>query len=318
MTTGACCALRKLGGRDGPARVRAAAGPCHDQAPARIHVPACRSFTGTDRPHHRADGEGPRRATRLAGFWIEEFPVTNARFRTFTTATGYVTEAERIGWAPVFAAHSGGAGFDWRAVPGACWSAPEGPGSGVADRLDHPVVQVSFADANAFADWAGARLPTEAEWEHAARGGLPDPRFPWGDDEPSDDRIFCNIWQGRFPYENTLHDGWGATNPGGAYPANASGLYDMVGNVWEWNADPFRIQSVSAAAKRRNAAAAAAGERLLKGGSFLCHRTYCYRYRIAARMGLDGQSCANNVGFRLAHDQPLPRPPDERTGAAQG
>ena len=297
VTKGACCSLRKMGGRDAPPTLMAD-GPRCDQPPPRIAFAACRSFTGTDAPHHRADGEGPRRTVRLNGFCMEAFPVTNARFAACTAATGYLTGAEQIGWAPVFTPPG------WRAVPGACWSAPEGPGTSLSDRMDHPVVQVSFADALAFANWAGARLPSEAEWEHAARGGLADPRFPWGDEEPTDEAIFCNIWQGRFPQENSLRDGWGATNPAGAFAPNAAGLHDMAGNVWEWSADPFRIHSVSAAAKRRNAAAVTAGERLLKGGSFLCHRSYCYRYRIAARMGLEAGSCANNIGFRLALDQP--------------
>lgn len=273
----------------------------------RIHFAACRSHIGTDDPHHPDDGEAPRRSQRLKGFWLETFPVTNARFAAFVAATAYVTDAERFGWAPAFAqardAPGRPAAFRWRATQEACWNAPEGPGSDLADRMDHPVVQVSLADARAFSTWVGGRLPTEAEWEHAARGGKADPRFPWGCAEPSDDNVLCNIWQGRFPQENTLQDGWLSTNPESAFPPNGAGLHDMAGNVWEWSADPFRVRSVAAAARRRNAAALAAAEHVLKGGSFLCHRAYCYRYRIAARMGLAPGSCANNVGFRVAYDE---------------
>lgn len=269
----------------------------------RAEFPATQTFVGTRVPHHRGDGEGPRRTARLRAFSLETFPVTNARFSSFVNATGYVTLAETFGWAAVFgkgpAPHGENA---WRPVQGACWSSPEGEGSSIDDRLDHPVVQVSLADAAAFAAWMGGRLPSEAEWEHAARGGLEDPRFPWGDEEPDDRRILCNIWQGSFPQENSLLDGYLSTNPAGAFAANGAGLFDMAGNVWEWTADPFRLYSVSAAAKRRNAAAGAARERLLKGGSFLCHRSYCYRYRIAARLALGAESCGNNVGFRVAYD----------------
>lgn len=239
---------------------------------------------------------------RLSAFALETFPVTNARFASFVEATGYVTLTETFGWAAVFGRGQEPSGANaWRPVQGACWFSPEGKASSIDGRMDHPVVQVSLADAAAFAAWAGGRLPSEAEWEHAARGGLKDPRFPWGDEEPDDERILCNIWQGSFPEINTVRDGYFATSPAGAFSANAAGLFDMAGNVWEWTADPFRVHS--AAAKRRNAAAAAVKEGLLKGGSFLCHRSYCYRYRIAARLALGADSCGNNVGFRIAYDR---------------
>jgi formylglycine-generating enzyme len=161
-------------------------------------------------------------------------------------------------------------------------------------------VQVSWKDAAAFATWAGGRLPTEAEWEHAARGGLPDPRFPWGDAEPTDSRILCNIWQGRFPDHNTLADGHFGTAPANAFAPNGAGLFGMARNVWDWTSDTFRVRSFSRTAKARNYRAAREAEKVLKGGSFLCHRSYCYRYRIAARSALTVESAASNAGFRLA------------------
>lgn len=262
------------------------------------------AFVGTDFPHHMADGEGPRRPIKVNSFALETFPVTNVRFASFVEATGYITQAEVFGWAAVFGGPCAAfAAYSWRPVRGACWYSPEGEGSSIGERMDHPVVQVSLADANAYAAWAGGRLPSEAEWEHGARGGLDNPRFPWGDEEPDDERILCNIWQGSFPKVNTALDGYLSTNPVGAFPANGAGLFDMAGNVWEWSADAFKVHSVSATAKRRNLAAVASKEGLLKGGSFLCHRSYCYRYRIAARLALCADSCGNNVGFRMAYDR---------------
>lgn len=276
----------------------------------RVHFAATRSFVGTDRPMLPQDGEGPRRAVKLAPFWLEQTTVTNARFATFVDATGYVTEAERFGWSPVF---RGLLGEDapapsatstpwWVKVDGACWSAPEGPGTSILGREDHPVVHVSWADAKAFAAWCGGRLPTEAEWEHAARGGLADPRFPWGEAEPDDQTFYANIWQGQFPHTNTRVDGYLGTSPVGAFAPNGAGLYDMAGNVWEWNADAFRVRSLSRQAKARNENATRTQEKLLKGGSFLCHISYCYRYRIAARSALTADSSASNTGFRVAYD----------------
>jgi sulfatase modifying factor 1 len=279
--------------------------------PTRVHFEAAKSFVGTDSPIIAEDGEGPARPVRLYAFELETETVTNSRFAAFVSATGYVTEAERFGWSPVFigllpqgAPHVPTRGPTpwWVRVDGACWKAPEGPGSDVCGRSDHPVVQVSWNDARAFAHWCGGRLPTEAEWEHAARGGLTAPRFPWGDDEPDDEAIHCNIWQGEFPHTNTLSDGYLGTNPVNAFAPNGAGLYNMSGNVWEWTADPFRIRSLSKAAKTRNQAAVTQDEKVLKGGSFLCHKSYCYRYRIAARSALTAESSTSNAGFRVAYD----------------
>ena len=267
---------------------------------------------GTDRPVLPADGEGPARLVRLKPFAIDPFAVTAGWFREFVNATGYRTDAEQLGWSAVFfaflpealrnTASATGASW-WRKTQGASWKHPEGPGSSVEDRLDHPVVHVSHNDAAAFGAWAGGRLPTEAEWEYAAHGGRDEAIFPWGDQEP-DDVSFqpCNIWQGTFPALNTGADGFLGTAPVAAFDPNGYGLYNMVGNTWEWCADAFRIQSVSRAARERNRAARAACDRVMKGGSYLCHRSYCYRYRIAARSGAAPDTSAGHLGFRLAFD----------------
>ena len=293
----------------GPSPVPCAAPPpC---AATIVAIPGGTAIIGTDAPEFRADGEGPARRIAIRPFSIDAHAVTNARFAAFVAATAYRTDAERFGWSFVFraflppglVAESPEATPWWCKVDGACWHAPEGPGSTIADRPDHPVTHVSWADAAAFADWARGRLPSEAEWEHAAKGGRAHARFPWGEQEPSDEVAhLCNIWQGEFPRRNTAADGFAGTAPVGSYAPNGFGLFDMAGNVWEWCADPFRVRSLSAAAKSRNRAAAAGKERVMKGGSFLCHRSYCYRYRIAARIGHSPDTSAAHTGFRLAYD----------------
>ncbi len=271
-----------------------------------------RSFVGTDDPEIQIDGEGPKRSVKLQPFSIETVTVTNDRFAEFVAATGYRTEVERIGWSAVFVGllpeghpdlHLGAPETPWWIrVEGACWNQPEGPGSDFAARADHPVTHVSWNDAVAFAAWAGGRLPSEAEWEHAARGGAGDRRFSWGDEEPDDDRIYCNIWQGEFPGRNSCADGYYGTAPARSFAPSPAGLYNLEGNVWEWMADPFRVRSLSRQAKLRTEQAAASRQKVLKGGSFLCHKSYCYRYRIAARTAASEDSSASNVGFRIAFD----------------
>lgn len=268
------------------------------------------SFVGTDRPALHYDGEGPRRPTRLKPFEIERHCVTNERFAAFVAATGHVTEAERTGWSFVFqtfltetlSAPAPNETPWWRKIEGADWRAPFGPGSNLQGRADHPVVHVSWDDARACAAWCGGRLPSEAEWEHAARGGPQDRRFPWGEEEPSDSRILCNIWQGRFPDHDSAADGYHGTAPVDAFAPNDAGLHNMAGNVWEWCQDPFRTRSLTRAGRARDRLAAAERERTMKGGSYLCHVSYCYRYRIAARMGRAVDTTTGHIGFRVAYD----------------
>ena len=219
-----------------------------------------------------------------------------------------MTEAERFGWSFVFwseVPESVGPTQGvpdvqwWRRVDGANWRDINGPGTmDEAWHPDHPVVQVSWNDARAYADWVGGRLPTEAEWEHAARGGQGDVKLPWGDAEPNDsDHTPCNIWQGHFPDHNTGQDGYRTTAPAKSFAPNAFGLYNLVGNVWEWTSDAYSIKSLKKAAKVR--LAGMKGYKVSKGGSFLCHASYCYRYRIPARSGNAPDSTTTHHGLRV-------------------
>jgi formylglycine-generating enzyme required for sulfatase activity len=241
------------------------------------------------------DREGPIREIDLPPFWIDPVAVTNRRFAEFVDATGHRSEAEKAGWSFVFAAflpenfeptRGIAAAPWWRQVFGADWRHPEGPHSGLDDdRLDHPVVHVSWNDAKAFCAWSGTRLPHEAEWEMAARGGLEQARFPWGDDLEPGGRHAMNVWQGNFPRRNTGDDGWLGTCPVDAYKPNGIGMLNTSGNVWEWCADRFDRQT-----------------RAIRGGSYLCHASYCNRYRVAARSFNTPDSSTGNMGFRVARD----------------
>lgn len=313
-----CCPSRAAGGAS--ARAETAASPVAVRSsaptPARcVLAPGGRGEMGTRRPIFPMDGEGPPKKVRLKPFRIDPYAVTNSWFADFVAATGYVTDAERFGWSMVFHAFIDPAlgptqavvGAEWwRKVDGASWRAPEGPGSSVEDRGTHPVVHVSWRDATALAAWAGGRLPTEAEWEVAAKAGRDDARYPWGDAEPDapsgDAAPLCNIWRGRFPDVNTAADGYAGTAPVDAFAPNRLGLHNMAGNVWEWCADPFRIRTPSRAGKAADAAALREGKRVTKGGSYLCHRSYCWRYRIAARTGVTPDSSTGHLGFRLVWD----------------
>lgn len=305
-----CCVPHAAREMAAPATLPSAAGTAGRNSGAIRRIPGGTATIGTDAPLLRADGEGPARKVTLRSFGIEAHAVTNQRFAAFVAATGYRTEAERFGWSYVFrlfippglAADSPDGTPWWGQVHGAHWAAPEGPGSSVQDRLDHPAVHIAWTDAVAFAAWAGGRLPTEAEWECAAKGGDDAARFPWGSAEPTELGGPCNIWQGDFPFRNTGADGWIGTAPVHAYVPNGYGLFNMCGNVWEWCADAFRVRSVSTAARQRNRAAAAERERVMKGGSYLCHRSYCHRYRIAARNGRSPDTSAGHIGFRVAYD----------------
>lgn len=281
------------------------------QRPPHAAIPGGTGLVGTAHPILMEDGESPLRQKRLKPFQIGVTSVTNEQFAAFIKDTGYVTDAERFGWSFVFWAQvpkhivetQGVRDVEWwRRVDGANWRDIHGPGDLRADDLpDHPVVQVSWNDACAYASWIGGRLPTEAEWEHAARGGLGDVPFPWGSTEPDDESHFpCNIWQGQFPRVNDCKDGYATTAPGESFAPNGYGLYNLVGNVWEWTADPFRIRSQKRGAKARQAQMK--GFKTAKGGSFMCHRSYCYRYRIAARTGNSPDSTTTHTGFRVVWD----------------
>ncbi|MDO5644765.1 MAG: formylglycine-generating enzyme family protein [Dermabacter sp.] len=253
---------------------------------------------GADVDANPLDAEGPVRSITVPGFRIDPFLVTNEEFAAFVDDTGYVTVAEEFEWSFVFAGHLDERTREssplppytpwWRAVLGARWDQPEGPGSTVADRARHPVVHMALRDADAFARWCGLRLPTEAEWEKAARGGLEQARYAWGNDLHPGGAHMCNIFQGEFPTHNTCADGFAATSPVGAYPPNGFGLFDVAGNVWEWCRDAWDVSAGEGSA------------RVIRGGSFLCHDSYCNRYRVAARTSSGADDTSSNKGMRLA------------------
>jgi formylglycine-generating enzyme required for sulfatase activity len=262
---------------------------------------------------NEGDGEGPVREVTVAPFAIDAHCVTNERFAAFVAATGHRTDAEQFGWSYVFAKFLPGELRRvsprpdvtpwWCGVQGAYWAAPEGPGSDLSGREDHPVVHVSWADAAAFCRWEGSRLPTEAEWEYAARGGLEQKRYPWGDELTPGGEHRCNIWQGRFPFRNTAEDGYTGTAPVTAYRPNGYGLHNVAGNVWEWCADWWATDHPTAGAPCINPAGPRKGtNRVMRGGSYLCHDSYCNRYRVAARTGNSPDSSSGNTGFRVAWD----------------
>jgi len=262
--------------------------------------------------------EAPARRVEVDGFSIDERPVTVAEFRRFVKATGHVTVAERapdaadfpdadpallVPGSLVFHPTRGPVDLSdvrnwWSYVPGASWSRPEGPGSDVYTRARHPVTHVAHEDALAYAAWVGKALPTEAEWEYAARGGLEGADYAWGNDPFPDGRAMANTWQGEFPWQHIGVDGFTGTSPVATYPANGYGLYDMTGNVWEWTVDAF--EHAPAASPCCGGAAPADGERrlVIKGGSHLCAPNYCLRYRPAARQSETPDSSTSHLGFR--------------------
>ncbi|KJY36952.1 formylglycine-generating enzyme family protein [Streptomyces sp. NRRL S-495] len=315
-TTKPCCTP----GRDATAPAPAPVAPTLAAPPRTSRVarqltglPGGRFLMGTDdRTGYPADGEGPVRAVELSPFRIAATTVTNAAFATFVKATGHRTEAEGFGFSYVFEGflEPGLAAVSpavaavpwWRAVAGASWRAPEGPGSSVTTRQNHPVVHVSWHDAQAYCAWSGTRLPTEAEWEYAARGGLEQARYPWGDELTPGGRHLCNIWQGVFPTLNTAADGHRGTAPVTAFRPNGFGLHNTVGNVWEWCADWFSPDFHRTGPRHDPVGPPDGTARVMRGGSHMCHDSYCNRYRVAARSSNTPDSSAGNIGFRVAAD----------------
>lgn len=318
--------------------------------PGMVLIPAGEFSMGSD-AEYALPNEHPAHRVTVSAFLIDTHPVTNADFEKFVEATGYKTVAERpVDWEElkkqvppgtpkppdetlqpgslVFRPTPGPVPLDnmaawWEWTTGANWRHPEGPGSDLKGREDHPVVHIAWEDAQAYAKWAGKRLPTEAEWEYAARGGLEGKRYAWGDEEQSDGRWMANRWNGKFPYENTKEDGFAGTSPVGSFPANGYGLSDMGGNVWNWCSDIYHgsahaekagdggvccdPQGPAVAAEARPLRGdpsppdvPGALRRVIKGGSFLCSPDYCESYRPAARRGTSPDTGSSHVGFRCA------------------
>ena len=307
-----------------------------------VWIPGGTFRMGSDRHYPE---ERPAHRVSVDGFWMDRYPVTNARFAGFVDATGYQTIAERppnpddypgadpqllYAGSLVFRQPSGPVDVSdnrnwWRYERGASWRAPAGPGSTVDQLQDHPVVHVAFADAEAYAAWQGKTLPTEAEWERAARGGLDDAPYAWGHEFLPGERHMANTWQGEFPWQQLGSDGYERTSPVGAFPPNGYGLYDAIGNVWEWTTDWYQpkhpreeIKACCVPSNPRGPAADASYDpdqphiriprKVLKGGSHLCAPNYCRRYRPAARYPEPVDTSTSHVGFRciVRPGRPLP------------
>ncbi len=265
---------------------------------------------GARKSRFREDYDAPRRRVKLSDFRIAATACTNADYARFVDATGYRTVAEAEGWSYVFhlllddparwPVSPPGVPW-WRRVDGACWHAPEGPGSDVAGRADHPVVHVAWFDALAYCHWAGLRMPSEAQWEYAARGGLARKKFPWGNEMMPGGEHAMNTWQGRFPHENDAADGHVGTAPVDAYAPNGYGLYNTCGNVWEWTGDFYTPGPPEGPFPLRDPTGPTEGTaRIQRGGSYLCHVSYCDRYHVHSRTRNDSDSSTGNTGFRVA------------------
>ncbi len=306
--------------------------------PGMVWIPGGEFTMGTDWDKAWAD-EKPAHRVKVDGFWMDETEVTNAQFRKFVEATHYVTTAEKppdlkeilkqlppgtpepkekpVAGSLVFTPTDGPVSLKdftqwWRWTPGADWSHPDGPKSDIKGKDDHPVVHVSWDDAVAYAKWADKRLPTEAEWEFAARGGLDGKKYAWGDEPFNKEKPQCNIWQGEFPYKNTALDGFERTAPAKSFEPNGYKLYDMAGNVWEWCSDWYQVDLYRKRAdkgltvnpkgpeKSFDPRQPYTPQRVQKGGSFLCDDSYCSRYRPSARHGCSPDTGMSHVGFRCA------------------
>jgi formylglycine-generating enzyme len=280
-----------------------------------VNLPAGNFLMGSVDPFvYPKDGEGPVHEVILRPFAIDPYAVSNDRFEAFVAATGHVTDAERWGWSFVFEGllpddypptRSVAAVPWWRQVDGAQWRRPEGPHSDLSDRGEHPVVHVSHNDALAYCEWAGTRLPSEAEWEFAARGGLEGQVFPWGDELEPRGEHRMNVWQGDFPMRNTAADGYVGTAPVDAFPPNGYGLHNTTGNVWEWTADWFDPRWYRSSPRESPLGPPAGERRVTRGGSYICHASYCHRYRVSARSSNVPDDATGNLGFRVAADLPV-------------
>jgi formylglycine-generating enzyme required for sulfatase activity len=318
--------------------------PGEDAPQGMLLIPAGEFIMGTDDPRSMPN-ERPAHRVRVDAFYLDATPVTNAQFRAFVQATGYQTTAERpVNWdeiapqlppgtprPPPERLQPGSLVFTppdhavdlrdlsqwWTWTAGANWKHPQGPGSSIEGKDDHPVVQVSWDDAIAYARWSGKRLPTEAEWEYAARGGLQQKRYPWGDAFMVNDRHMANTFTGRFPFADSAADGFAGTSPVRSFPGNEFGLFDVAGNVWQWTSDVYRADTHRHAATQPQPLVNPQGpettfdptravptsvERVTKGGSFLCHPSYCESYRPSARRGTPPDTGSGHVGFRCARD----------------
>lgn len=317
--------------------------PIGPSAPAgMVWIPGGEFTMGSDNKDSKKD-EKPVHQVKVDGFWLDATPVTNRQFKEFVDATGYVTTAEKpptleeimsqvppgtpapspellVAASLVFKPsnkpvplHSNRAWWEWK--PGASWKHPLGPESSIEGKEDHPVVQVSWYDAAAYAKWAGKRLPTEAEWEFAAYGGIKDIAYVWGNEEFSEENPQANIWQGEFPYKSTKPNGYMGTTSVKTYKPNPYGLYDMSGNVWQWCSDLYNFSYYQEEAKKGLSVNPTgpktsfdpeepyAVKHVHRGGSFLCHNSYCKGYRIAARMKTCPDTSLNHLGFRCAQSK---------------
>ena len=302
-----------------------------------VRIPAGEFSMGTDKADEKHAEEAPGHSVHLKGFWMDVTEVTNAQFTAFADATGFVTDAEKDlsardfpnappeylkGGSLLFKKVAGVNPFQcgvgnlpwWKFTAGANWRHPEGLGSDIKNRLNHPVICLTYKDAQAFAKWAGKRLPTEAEWEYAARGGLKNKAYVWGDEERPGGKVMCNHWQGKFPERDTAEDGFAGIAPVKSFPANGYGLYDMAGNVWEMCEDWYQPTYYRVSPKDAPSGPAIGhdpegtgyGQHVIRGGSWLCDEGYCLRYRATARQGLDTLTSTNHAGFRCVRDEATP------------
>lgn len=331
--------------------VRADADTNADAPPGMVWVPSGEFTMGTD-DETTLPNEHPAHRVKVSGFWMDVTPVTNAQFRAFVVATGYVTVAERaVDWEAMKKEVPPGTPKPsdemlqpgslvytspgkpvplqdlsrwWAWVHGADWQHPDGPGSGIEGMDDYPVVQVSWEDAAAYAEWAGKRLPTEAEWEYASRGGTEGTRYYWGDELQIDGQYMANTYTGVFPAMDTGADGYAGRSPVKAFPPNGYGLYDMAGNVWQWTADMYRYdrhaqlaqmccpENPQGPAETFDPADPYSMRRVIKGGSYLCNVSYCESYRPTARRGTPPDTGSSHVGFRcVISDHPQPAMEDQ-------